>query len=304
MTNTPISPALIKELQQHYDLSFDDSGIKLTGGYECDVWRVGDYVMRISPEWRSDAELNWTYGYVTELGKEIPEVVAPIKTKDDAYFFRFENRPVLVFPYVEGTPLDSDNPEHLRQSAELLARIHVALMRLSDGTTRPPSHPSAPTEEPIQDDPKYIQDDALDDWYNEFVQQEDLPMGLMHGDYYRANILCDGNMIAGVIDWDGLHNGAIICEIAWSTWEHCHTEAGDNLDMHKALPFLMAYLQINDVMSGQLSAAIVPLIRHHLRYEIRRSLAMEEAGEDWDNEYRQQEIRAFQNLRPLVFSIF
>lgn len=295
---------LKRELQSQYSLSFDSDWTKLTGGYECDVWRVGRYVVRVSPEWRSDAELDWTYHTVTALAKEIPEVVAPIKTKDGTYFFRYENRPVLVFPYVEGELLGRNNSELLRQSAELLARIHTVLMRLSDGTNRPPSHPSAPTEKPVQDDPKYIQDAFLDDWYNAFVRRDDLRMGLMHGDYYRANILCDGDQITGVIDWDGLHYGAVIREIAWSTWEHCQTETGDFLDLSNATQYLRAYVQQNDGFGGHDFNLIIPLIRHHLRYEIRRSLAIEEAGEDWDNVYRQQEIRAFQNLRQLIFSIF
>lgn len=301
MTNIDL---IKKALQSQYPFSFDGDWSKLTGGYECDIWRVGQYVVRICPEWRSDAELDWVYRHVAMIGEQIPEVVSPIKTKDDTYFIRFENRPVVIFPYIEGELLDRNNPELLRQAAELLAQIHNTSSRSLENITRPPSDPSAPTEVPLQNDPKYIQDPQLDTWYNQFMASENLKMGLMHGDYYRGNILCDGDVINGVIDWDELTYGEIIREIAWATWEQCHTESGDYLDIERARLFVTTYQGINNTLSSFEYKAIIPLIRYHLRYEIRRSFAAEEAGEDWDEDYRQQEIRAFNNLRNLVFTLF
>lgn len=291
-------------LQIHYDLPFEGDWSTLTGGYECDIWRVGQIVVRICPEWRSDAELDWVYHHVSMVGEQIPEVVAPIKTKNDAYFIRFENRPVAVFPYIKGELLDRNNPELLHHSAELLAKIHKASSSITENTTRPRSHPTAPTDIPIQDDPKYIQDPQLDAWYNDFMASDNLTMGLMHGDYYRGNILYNGDVINGVIDWDGLTYGAIIYEVAWATWELCHTESGDFLDIETFISFMRNYLQENKSLSHHELQAIIPLIRYHLRYEIRRSLAAEEAGDDWDDDYRQQEIRAFNNLRNVLLTLF
>jgi len=291
---------LIKGLKQEYHIALDDLPTQLSGGYECDVWRVGDYVVRVCPEWRSEAEIRWTYEFVRHCAETVPEVVAPIQTKAGDDFIVYEGRVVLVFPYIDGDKLSRLNKNHLWQSARTLARIHLTS---AEKTSRPSSNPSRPTIIPIQADPKIIQDPALDAWYNQFVQRNDLILGMMHGDYYRGNILCRDDKIQGVIDWDECNYGVIIREVAWATWEMCQDEIGDELDTLKAMRFLYAYVQVYPEMLREMNA-IVPLIRYHLRYEIRRSIAMEEAGRDWDDVYRQAEIRAFNNLRNVILSIF
>lgn len=286
-------------LAQHYAIPFDDMRIELTGGYECDVWRVGYYVVRMCPAWRSEAELVWTYNFVESCAKSVPEVVAPIKTTSGETFIFHDDRAVLIFPFVEGEKLELSNKDLIWQSAQVLAKIHRASDYLPANSERPLSKRDAPQDQP---DPKSIQDPDLDAWYNEFTAGE-LVMGMTHGDYYRGNILCKGNHIVGVIDWDECEYVPIINEIAWATWELCHTDSGDELDTMKAARFLYAYVQVYPQMIHEMKY-IVPLIRYHLRYEIRRSIAYEQAGLAWDDAYRQSEIRAFKNLRKLIFTIF
>jgi len=288
------------DLQTQYQIAFDGMWSKLVGGYECDVWRVGAYVIRICPQWRNYDRLTQIYRHVSLLAKDIPEIVSPIKTTQGEDLIHFENHPITVFPFIDGQPLDTNNLKLLRRSAELLAQIHMASEHITEKTIRLLTPVSDPNLLPIENDPNFIQDPLLDDWYNQFMQGPDLPMGLMHGDYYRANILCQDDRILGVIDWDECNYGVLIREVAWATWEHCHTESGDNLDLPKAIQFLRAYAEQNSELKSVDHNAIVPLIRYHLRYEIRRSLAMENAGIDWDDDYRQQEIRAFDNLRHLI----
>ena len=299
-----ISPALLHQLERHYDHSFEGEWTQLTGGYECDVWRVSsdvaDYVVRICPAWRSDAELQWTYDFVTICAQHIPQVVAPIQTREGTHFIKHDDRAVLVFPYINGTPLDRGNDSLIRHSAELLAKIHLISQDLPTLTKRPPSHPSAPKDVPNQSDPDYIQDPQLDGWYKDFIEQSNPQMGIMHGDYYRANILCQSDQVVGIVDWDECNTVPILAEVAWATWEQCHTESGDTLDMDKTKLFLQSYREVNDSIPSEAFHALIPLIRHHLRFEIRRSLAMEEAGESWDNDYRLQEIQAFANLRDMT----
>ncbi len=299
MANLRIPTQLIKALQEHYPIAFEGEWAKLDGGYECDVWRVEDWVVRICPEWRNVEALAYIYRHASLLAKDIPEIVASIKTAQGDDLIQVENHPIAVFPYIAGQPLDRNNDTLLRQSAKLLAQIHMASSHISESTIKLLTPTSDPNLKPLETDPNFIQDSQLDGWYNTFMQRSDLPMGLMHGDYYRANILCDGGKILGVIDWDECNYGVLTRELAWAIWEHCHTESGDNLDMSKTIQFLRAY-DSNNRLSAVHYDAIIPLIRYHLRYEIRRSLSMEHAGMEWDEDYRQQEIRGFDNLRHLI----
>ena len=292
------------DLQNHYQIAFDGKWSKLVGGYECDVWKVGQWVVRICPVWRNFEALAHIYKHVSLLAKEIPEIVFPIKTVQGDDLIQFENRPIAVFPYIDSQPLDRNNLNLLRHSAELLAKIHIASSHIAENTIKLLTPASEPHLKLKQADPNFIQDPDLDELYKQFTQDPDLLMGLMHGDYYRANILCYGDRILDVIDWDECSYGALIGELAWATWEHCHTETGDNLHLEKARQFLMAYINKNRDLTEFNYNAIIPLIRYHLRYEIRRSLAMEEAGVEWDEDYRQREIRAFDNLRHVILPNF
>ncbi len=304
LENIPID--MQEALIHHYERPFENQCERLTGGYECDVWRIRadnlDYIVRICPEWRQAEDIRRIYDYVKIVADYVSEVIAPIPTRTGHHLFDYQGRGILLFPFVAGDMLDRENTMLIRHSAETLARIHIASLDLPENIID--NAPSAPSLTLNREDPKSIQDPELDRWYNEFINREDLMMGMMHGDYYRGNILCDDNHIYGVIDWDECYYGAIIREVAWATWEMCHTETGDNLDMKKVISFLVTYAQTNHRISRMKFNAIIPLIRYHLRYEIRRSFVMEEAGQDWDNDYREQEIRAFNNLRNLILTIF
>lgn len=300
-------PADMQEaLIHHYERPFENQWERLTGGYECDVWRVRadnrDYVVRVCPEWRKAEDIRRIYDYVKIVADYISEVIAPIQTRTGHHFFDYQARGILLFPFVAGNMLDRDNMTLICQSAETLARIHVTSLDLPQNIID--NAQSAPSLTLNREDPKSIQDPALDRWYNDFINRDDLVMGMMHGDYYRGNILYDENYVLGVIDWDECYYGAIIREFAWATWEMCHTDACDNLDMKKVISFLLIYAQTDNRVSRIGFNAIIPLIRYHLRYEIRRSFVLEDNGQDWDNGYREQEIRAFNNLRNLIFTLF
>lgn len=281
-------------LETAYSLSFDGEWTQLDGGYECDVWKVDSLIVRMCPEWRTDAELRWVYDLVTHCAQHIPQVIAPIKTKDGQPFIRINNRPVLVFSFIEGS---RDNTL-ITEAAKALANIHKAAMDWPQLNTPRPS-PAQPKVQVI--DPEYLKDSELDTWQNTTYANMSKTKGIMHGDFYAGNILCKNRRITGIIDWDECRDGPIIEEVAWAMWEFCHT--GDILDTDKAKAFLNAHHESNPILSQSEYQAIIPLIRNHLRYEIRRSLAAEQNGDDWDDDYRQMEIRAFRNLQQLNNSV-
>lgn len=298
MSSEVPSKHLIDMLQSHYQIALEGKWTRLTGGYECDIWRVGDVVIRLCPSWRSEDEMRWTYAFVAHCAEHLKQVIVPIPTQLGEPFIAFQGRIVLVLPFVDGKPLGTSDEAQIRQAGDLLGQIHNMSQYLPKDSQRPPSKTTKPNDIPKRLDPKSIQDDTLDTWYKDFIQRNDLRIGMMHGDYYHANILCQDGYIAGIIDWDECEYGALIREVAWATWELCHMPSGDHLDRQKVLVFLQAYTQSNPEMVFD-SETIIQLIRYHLRYEIRRSIAMEKVGEVWDDDYRQSEIRAFNNLRGI-----
>ena len=285
------------ELENRFGYTFDSEWHRLTGGYESDVWRVGDVVVRINPEWRTDYELLWMHDLLKHCATIMPEVPAPIKAINGSTLFRWENRPVTLFPFVTGEILNRHDDYQVEQAAQLLAQIHTTGLKWRGISPRPPHDLSAPTIPKNQIDPDSIIDPDLDRWFNESFLQETQITGVVHGDYYRANILYDDDRISGVIDWDESTIRPLITEVAWSMWEFTHNADGDDLDIQRALNFLGAYRAERNTLTDNDLVHLIPLIRRHLRYEIRRSIADEARGDDVDMEYRNAEISAFNNLR-------
>ena len=63
---------------------------------------------------------------------------------------------------------------------------------------------------------------------------------------------------------------------------------------------MRAYQAETDILNNDQRQMVIPLIRRHLRVEIRRSIAAEARGEAVDLAYRNAEIRAFNNLRGRI----
>jgi Ser/Thr protein kinase RdoA (MazF antagonist) len=49
-------------------------------------------------------------------------------------------------------------------------------------------------------------------------------MGVVHGDYYRRNLLCRDRRIVGVIDWHEADVRPLIAEVAFAAWEMAHDD--------------------------------------------------------------------------------
>lgn len=82
--------------------------------------------MRLSPSWRSKAELAWAFTVAELLSRHVPDVIAPMSSKAGTSVVLWGERPVSVWPYVEGLLLDRDNARQRRDAARVLAALHRA----------------------------------------------------------------------------------------------------------------------------------------------------------------------------------
>lgn len=269
----------------------------LNGGDECELWRLDSsppVVVRVSPAWRSMTELIHSHHVAAEFGTRIPEVTCPVVGSDGSTLFLWNERPVSVWPLIGGAPLDRTNADLRNQAAELLARLHRAALRIVlPEPTRPPAAAETGTARSI------LPDDALDLWLNRWRSDETAgqPIGMVHGDFYRRNILCRDGRIVGLIDWDDTHYDLLIADLAWAVWEMAKSADGTALLTDRAGAFLNAY----EATGGPVhrSAALIPLIRAHLRYEVDRAERAKHRGEPADEAYQAAEITAFHGLRSV-----
>lgn len=206
-------------------------------GDEASVWRVQDVgrslVVRVSPGTRELSRLVESNELATALADTVVEVTAPIRSIDGSAAVLWGDRPISVWPFVDGAFLDRFDPEQLRAAARL-ARLH----RVGRDWLR--------TSGALTDD----QD-----------QQ-----GLVHGDFYARNLLCHRGRIAGLIDWDDARIERLDAELAWATWEMAKSPRGDALAHDRAALFLNSYVAAAG--PGRPQADFIQLIRARLIGEL------------------------------------
>ena len=279
----------------------------LSGGEECETWlaSAGDaaYVVRVSPAWRSPVQLQWTHDLMLFLRPQVSAVTAPLRALDGSSLFLYQGYPAAVYPFVTGKPLDRENSAQRHSASVLLAQMHRAALHspaasagLSDGRA------AAPPDQAV-DDPETIQDPDLDAWYAGLLRQPaSLTIGPIHGDYYRRNLLVEGDTITGLLDWDDAHVDFLMQEVAWSAWEFCKTPSGDDWYPERARAYFQAYRAAGGPCTEGEFPFAINFIRRRLREEIRGSLSAAAARQYTDEAYTAAELRAFRRLKELPFS--
>jgi Ser/Thr protein kinase RdoA (MazF antagonist) len=288
-------PGLRAEVLHRYRLSGAAEPL-IGNGDECELWRVDaspPVVVRLSPPWRSVAGLAWTHRVARTLAVGNAEVICPLPGLDGTTIFAWRDRPVSVWPYVQGHTLNRDDANQRTAAAGLLARLHRSALSTSDLNDAPPA--PIPPDARVRTLPDPELDAELTRWHDGGARAE--PRAVVHGDFYRRNILCRAGKIVGLIDWDDAHVDLLAAELAWATWELAKAPTGDMILIDRASCFIAAYQAADGPVTS--TAMLVPLIRDHLRLEVALADAAGYSGHRVDENYRAAEIRGFQALRQL-----
>ena len=296
-----MAPALCTAIARVYHLSLEPVR-QLSGGEECEIWLAssndGPLVVRISPRWRSLTQLSFAHDLMLSTRSLLPVVIAPLKATDGSTFFLHNGHPVAIFPFVEGQFLDREDPDHRHAAAHLLAQLHRVMLAVSATRTLPRRHLREAPPGPGIEDLAPLRDPELDAWHASLLKQPaTLTCGPIHGDYYRRNLLIRDGTITGVLDWDDAHPDFLLQEVAWSTWEFCQTTSGNDWHPERVRTFLRTYREAGGPCKAEEFTSLIPFVRWRLREEIRFNLAAAAAGENWDPEYVDEELDAFERFR-------
>lgn len=252
---------------------------RLHGGEESAAYRVGDHVVRVGAGWRSSAMLEWTNAVARAASLTVAEAVAPVATPSGLTVVRFDDRPVTVWPFIEGAW--PEKKEHFEAAAELLARVHSALDGVEVGPRPPDTTPLA--EAPDLNDP------ALDAWLLEFADSHPHAHP-QHGDYYHGNLLAARGALVALVDWDEAFVGPPEIGLANAAWEW-----GDGLwadDLDSVFHFIGLYVDAGGTSDGLTEVELRQLVRARLRNEMRYS-----RQHSYDAEYEARQLLTFDRLR-------
>ena len=289
--DTPLTEQIREVVSSAWGLDAEDVGERLVGGEESAAFRVGAQVVRISPAWRTTAELEWCHSIALAAAEEIPEAVPPLPHQAGATVIRVAGRPVSVWPYIEGSRVDDDDACQRAEAAELLARLHQVLGSQRGRFGPRPGGGSTVTTRAIEHG-----DSELDTWVRAFDAEARWTQPI-HGDFYAGNLLARSGHIVALLDWDEAILSPPERELAWAAWEFGDGLWADNLD--EVWRFVAAYkdaggpadppddLTLRSLVRERLLGEMHYVDQHHQRTELT----------DEDRSYRQRQQERYEQLR-------
>jgi Ser/Thr protein kinase RdoA (MazF antagonist) len=278
----PLTPQLRQDLCAAFGVPAHGRAVRLHGGEESAAYRLGDVVVRIAPQWRTDHEMRWFATLANHAATVVPEVVAPLPAASGDFVVRLGGRPISLWPFVAGEWPTKGDPGLRDQAAELLARLHKALA----DAPMPDEPPTPMAQGPGED----LADPELDAWLE---SRASLAVQPLHGDYYRGNVLAVDGRITALLDWDDAYVGPLekdLCEAAWEWGNGLKTGS-----LAGPLAFLAAYTSSGGIAVTPF--ALRQYARARVRAEVLYARTRWQELDSGDHAYHRAQIAAFHALR-------
>ncbi len=155
-------------------------------------------------------------------GQGLP-VSAPVAALDGGLQVEVDGASLCLQREIDGSLLDTTDPDQVRAAGAVLARLHDALAVYPDADRVPelvaPSKPlGAQVTEWLDSGPDRVPATARDALRRMVADTppDPLPTQLVHGDFRSANVLCVGPDVAAVIDFEEARFDHRIVELARS----------------------------------------------------------------------------------------
>lgn len=231
----------------------------------------GRYVLTLFEKLRA-GELPFYLGLQDHLaGRGVP-APRPVPDRAGRLFGQLNGKPAALVQFLRGRDIAAPGPAHCGQAGAMLARIHIAGDSFA-GRMENPRGPDwwtavAPEIIPFLD----AGDVALLGKEIDFqarTPHRDLPRGAIHADYFRDNVLFEGDVITGVIDFYFACTGALLYDVAIAVNDWCVRPDG-TLDATRAAALLGAYSKARPFTAAERKAWPAMLRAGALRFWVSR----------------------------------
>ncbi|NTV09626.1 MAG: homoserine kinase [Zoogloea sp.] len=203
---------------------------------------LGRYVLTLF-ESMPRAELPFYLHLMAHLARHGLPVPAPIADRDNEYLGTLAGKPAVLVARLAGRSEMAPTAAHCGRMGAMLAGLHLA--GLSFGRRQANPRGAQWRTETARQVRSFLPDDerALLDAEIAFQSGLDLaalPQGVVHADLFRDNVLWDGGMIGGVIDFYFAGVDALLFDVAVTVNDWC-AGADGRLDAERATALLAAY---------------------------------------------------------------
>lgn len=219
-------------------------------------------------------ELPFFLDWMQALSDADVPAAKPMANKKGELVKSLHNKPTVFFSFVKGRSLTTPTPEQCRTVGVCLGKMHQASQSFSKQKENPR-------------DKDWIQDQIqtllplVDTKEGELLKQgqqlldellwDALPLGVIHADLFKDNVLFDGDDIAGVIDFYDSCTGPMAYDlaIAYNAW--CFDEHF-SLSKTRAEALLEGYQSIRPITVEEISQWQATLAAGALRWWVGRLL--------------------------------
>ena len=221
-------------------------------------------------------ELPYFVNLMTHLAAHGVPCPAPIASKNAVALHALKGKPALMVSCLQGKDVATPNLAQVVEVALTLAKMHVAgdsfkqvsLNQRGQAWFTATAQKVLPKLNPH--DQTLLQSELS---FQQALDTKGLPHGVIHGDLFRDNVLFDGDILGGFIDFYYACNDVLAYDVAIAVNEWClHHNGADlgNIDAEKVDAFLSAYQSVRPFTAAEKTLWNSLLRRAALRFWLSR----------------------------------
>lgn len=182
--------------------------------------------------------------FLARRGFPVPRV---FRADDGEAIFDLAGRPVAVFSFVEGDHPDEDDASSIERAGRWLARLHNEIEGFTPEAACLYSEfvevDRCNGESPLARYRDLV--DAVDAFRPEADRLREaaaeLPSGVIHADFSAENLLCDGDRLTAVLDFDTSYVGTFVRDLAEAILIWGYDGRSLELDPARVAPLVAGY---------------------------------------------------------------
>ncbi|MFQ6404237.1 homoserine kinase [Methylophilus sp. 'Pure River'] len=188
-------------------------------------------------------ELPYFVHLMTHLSRHDIPCPKPITDQNNIALHRIHGKPALMVSCLKGSDVSQPNVKQIEAVARTLARMHVAGLDFHEqshnqrgqGWRVMTAQQVMPKLAPVQ---QHLLQEELE--FQHGLDLSRLPHGVIHGDLFRDNVLFDGDVLGGFIDFYYACHDVLAYDVAIAANEWCVDATGNFVD-DKLAAFMNAY---------------------------------------------------------------
>ncbi len=231
----------------------------------------GRYVLTLF-ERLSGADLPFYLDLMTHLARHGIPCPAPIADRANHALAELKGKPAALVTRLAGVALTAPAPRHCAEVGGILANMHVAAQSFDGGPGNPRGAAwrlaVAPQVLPFLDvSRRTLLERELA--FQAHHCDDGLPCGPVHADLFRDNVLFDGDVVGGVIDFYFAGVDTFLFDLAVTVNDWC-IEPDGRIDPSRAAALLAAYHATRPLLAQEREAWPVAMRAAALRFWLSR----------------------------------